>query len=49
VNPTITPDEVIAALSERGQLEWQLAAQRVLIAKYQQEDSPEPVVPADAD
>ena len=45
--PQMSTEEVIAALSERGQLEWELAAQRVLISKLQQ--AADTVEPADAD
>jgi hypothetical protein len=33
--PDVGFEEVVAALSERGRLEWELAFQRVIISKLQ--------------
>lgn len=33
--PEVGAEEVVQALSERGKLEWELAYQRVVIAKLQ--------------
>ena len=40
--PELSVQEVQANLSERGQLEWELAAQRAMIAKLQAERCPCP-------
>ena len=39
--PEVGIEEVLQALSERGKLEWELAYQRVVIAKLQAADGDE--------